>query len=370
MNAVSVQYDYFYDMHTQALPSTKECNKFTSLLMDWHIHENTRTLPWKSTHDPYKIWLSEILLQQTRTEQGIPYYEKFITHYPTIKDLAAADDTAVFKLWEGLGYYNRCKNMLATARYIAAELDGVFPQDYEQILALKGVGAYTAAAIASFAFQLPHAVVDGNVYRVLSRYFGIETPIDSHEGKKHFAALAAALLDQQSPDLYNQAIMDLGATVCTPKLAKCDICPLSNRCVALKQDLIALLPIKEKKLIVKHRYFNYFVFLYHDQVWIKERTDKDIWQHLHEFYLIESADKYAFNWEDYLAAHHISYQYVDMAESVQKLTHQQIHAKFIIVELSEIPKNLAKENFQPIKSLKNFAFPKTIVNFLNRMPYF
>lgn len=357
-------------MHIQALPSTKECNRFTTLLMDWHIHENSRTLPWKSTHDPYKIWLSEILLQQTRTEQGIPYYEKFIAHYPTIKDLAAADDTAVFKLWEGLGYYNRCKNMLATARYIASELDGVFPNEYEQILALKGVGAYTAAAIASFAFQLPHAVVDGNVYRVLSRYFGIEMPIDSNVGKKYFAELAGALLNEQSPDLYNQAIMDLGATVCTPKLAKCDICPLNKHCVALKQNLIALLPIKEKKLIVKHRYFHYFVCLYKDQVWIKERTAKDIWQHLHEFYLVEHTAETPFNWRAHLADWGVAYELVEVAESVQKLTHQQIHARFIIVELSEIPKNLEKDNFQPIKSLKNFAFPKTIVNFLSRMPYF
>ncbi len=212
--------------------------------MLWHKEENTRSLPWKNETDPYKIWLSEIILQQTRAEQGLNYYLNFIKNYPTICDLANAIDDDVFRHWQGLGYYNRCKNMLATARFICEQKNGVFPNDYEEILALKGVGAYTAAAIASFAFGLPHAVVDGNVYRVLARYFGIENAIDSTLGKAKFAQIADELLDKKNPAAYNQAIMDLGATVCTPKNPRCEICPLSKNCVALKSDLIYFFPVK------------------------------------------------------------------------------------------------------------------------------
>jgi len=209
---------------------------------------NNRAMPWKGEKDAYKIWLSEIILQQTRVEQGWDYYNRFIERFPQIQLLADAKDEEVFKLWEGLGYYSRCKNLLATARFITQEKRGIFPSAYKDILHLKGVGPYTAAAIASFAFNLPHAVVDGNVSRVLSRFFGIATPIDSTAGKQEFTALAQALLDQQSPGIYNQAIMDFGATICKPQLPLCADCPLQAECTAFQTGKISDLPVKEKKL--------------------------------------------------------------------------------------------------------------------------
>src|SRR5450432_3260301 len=194
---------------------------FTKKLLKWNLGSNTRTMPWKGEKDPYKIWLSEIILQQTRVEQGLGYYQKFIKAFPTVQQLAKAPQEKVFKLWEGLGYYTRCKNLIASALFISKDRKGKFPTDYESILGLKGVGPYTAAAIASFAYNLPHAVIDGNVFRVLSRYFGISTPIDSPDGKKLYALLANELLDKQEPGLYNQAIMDLGAVICKPQQPLC-----------------------------------------------------------------------------------------------------------------------------------------------------
>src|SRR5690606_265290 len=260
---------------------------FTRRLMHWHATHNDRSLPWKEEKDPYKIWLSEIILQQTRAQQGLPYYIKFTEAYPKVKDLATAAEEEVFRLWQGLGYYNRCRNMLATARYIHTELGGKFPRSFEEIQNLKGVGAYTAAAIASFAYGLPHAVVDGNVYRVLSRYFGIDKPIDSTAGKKEFTKLADALLDKTGSAGYNQAIMDLGATVCKPASPDCDGCPLAEKCFARANGLIADLPVKSKKLTIKTRHFHYILFLHDGHLWIRKRTEKDIWQNLHEPFLIE-----------------------------------------------------------------------------------
>ncbi len=194
---------------------------FRKALLKWHMEDNNRILPWKQERDPYKIWLSEIILQQTRAAQGLPYYLRFAAEYPTIHDLAAAEDEAVFRLWQGLGYYNRCRNLLHTARYIAGKRNGHFPDDYHEIRQLKGIGSYTAAAIASFAFHQPYAVVDGNVLRVLSRFGGIDTPVDTPEGKKVFQVLAQELLDKEHNAAYNQAIMDFGASVCTPAIPKC-----------------------------------------------------------------------------------------------------------------------------------------------------
>ena len=199
-----------------------------------------RDLPWKATKDAYTIWLSEIILQQTRVEQGLPYFLKFIAAYPNVKDLANAPENEVMRLWEGLGYYSRARNLHFTAKYIAAELDGIFPNTYENIKLLKGIGTYTAAAIASFAYDLPHAVVDGNVYRVLSRVFGIETPIDTTAGQKEFAALAKKLLAQNQAAAYNQAIMDFGATQCVPKNPNCAVCPMQTECIAFRTNQPAL----------------------------------------------------------------------------------------------------------------------------------
>ncbi len=251
-------------------------------------------MPWKGERDPYKIWLSEIILQQTRVEQGLPYYERFIATYPTVTELANAPSDAVMRLWQGLGYYSRARNLHTTAQYIRDNHDGTFPTAYTDIRALKGVGDYTAAAIASFAYDLPYSVVDGNVYRVLARIFGIFTPIDSTNGKKEFAALAQKLLAIKTPAAYNQAIIDFGATHCTPNNPQCTTCPFADDCQALlvsqttSQDLIRLLPVKAKKNALKHRYFHYFHFGKNNEIWLQKRMGKDIWQDLWQLPLIET----------------------------------------------------------------------------------
>jgi len=226
---------------------------FTEILLKWNDTLNTRQMPWKGEKDPYKVWLSEIILQQTRVEQGLSYFNKFIQAYPSIESLACAKDEKVFKMWEGLGYYSRCKNLLHTARYISKNLHGCFPAKYEEIKQLKGIGAYTAAAIASFCFNLPYAVVDGNVQRVLARIFGIEKPLDSTEGKKILRCWRKNYCLKKNAALYNQAIMDFGATVCKPALPLCTHCPMNIICEAYKQHKVSLLPIKQKLLFKKNK---------------------------------------------------------------------------------------------------------------------
>lgn len=342
---------------------------FTVQLNEWHSNVNQRSLPWKQEKDPYKIWLSEIILQQTRAEQGLKYYLNFTETYPNVCALAQAKDEDVFRLWQGLGYYNRCKNMLATARFICTELKGQFPNQYKDIIALKGIGAYTAAAIASFGFGLPYAVVDGNVYRVLSRYFGIETAIDSTEGKQIFAQYAQELLNPKNPAAHNQAIMDLGATVCTPKLAKCTDCPLSKKCTAYRDDLMSLLPVKSKKLKVQNRFFNFMVLQYNDEIWIERRAEKGIWQNLHQFYLIES-EKIVDEgeWEKLPQIKDLQHHIVQSkfsAQLKQRLTHQLIDSKFYNIQLKSKPSTLPDSGFWvSIKDLNHYAFPKTLVDFL------
>jgi A/G-specific adenine glycosylase len=259
---------------------------FRENLLAWFA-QNHRPLPWKGEQDPYKIWLSEIILQQTRVEQGLPYYQKFVEKYPDVKSLAAAPEDEVLKLWEGLGYYSRARNLHFTAKFIANELGGKFPDDYENIRALKGVGDYTAAAIASFAYNLPHAVLDGNVYRVLARFFGIETPTDLPAAKKEFAALAQNLLDPARPGDFNQAMMDFGATHCTPQQPKCPTCLLQSQCVAFQTKRVGELPVRSKAVEKKERFFVYFVAHFRGDTFVRKRTGKDIWQNLWEFPLLE-----------------------------------------------------------------------------------
>jgi len=348
---------------------------FTKRLLDWHHNTNTRSLPWKEEKDPYKIWLSEIILQQTRAQQGLPYYLKFTEAYPTLQALATTKDEKAFKLWQGLGYYNRCKNMLASARYISKELKGKFPDTYEGLLALKGIGPYTAAAIASFAYNLPHAVVDGNVYRVLSRYFGIDTPTDTTAGKKLFTTLANELLDKKNSAAYNQAIMDLGATICSPQNANCEECPLQKNCVAYKQDLINDLPVKSKKLKVRKRYFNYILLFAGDKLWIHKRAAGDIWENLYEPLLIEQAHTLT---RQELQKHDI-YKVVPKNYNnikyegllTQKLTHQAIESHFFNIKLKNTVKIAVKGGkWVKIKDLKKYAFPKTVLSFLEKKLYF
>jgi A/G-specific adenine glycosylase len=344
--------------------------KFTEILLKWHKQHNTREMPWKGEKDPYKIWLSEVILQQTRVAQGWQYYTNFIKKYPGIHQLAAAKDQEVFKLWEGLGYYNRCKNLLFTARQIVKEQKGIFPTRYEDILALKGVGPYTAAAIASFAYNLPYAVVDGNVFRVLSRFFGIEEAIDSAKGKNIFTELAAKMLAKKEAGLYNQAVMDFGATVCKPFAPSCSICPLQNHCIAYHEGKVNQLPIKEKTLQRKHRWFYYFLFEFEGKILVHLRAGKDIWQNLNEFYLLETEEQV--KWDEAAVTAWLKEQtgirnaMVKQISpvTVQQLTHQQIKGQFIRVALKAIPPFLQKYSWQPVKNLRKLPFPKFITSYL------
>ena len=347
---------------------------FTKALLKWHTGENTRAMPWKGEKDPYKIWLSEIILQQTRVEQGWAYYEKFLEAWPTIADLARAPEQKVFKLWEGLGYYSRCRNLIATAKKINTEYDGKFPAQYEEILALKGIGLYTAAAIASFAFNLPHAVVDGNVLRVLSRYFGNSTPIDSSAGKKLFSELADRLLDKGQAGIYNQAIMDFGAIVCKPQNPLCGTCVQRMDCQALQKGLVERLPVKEKSIRKRQRWFYYFlVETPDDHIYIRKRKEKDIWEDLYEFVLWETDEPVYIDDSGILRSDFVLQTFGDQSLTVryisrvyrQELSHQTIRGQFITVRLEKPLAALANE-YQLIdkRQLAEYAFPGFINGWL------
>ena len=342
---------------------------FISALLQWNSTSNNRPMPWKGEKDPYKIWLSEIILQQTRVEQGWNYYNRFVAAFPDINKLAKAPETKVFKLWEGLGYYTRCKNLIATAKFIANEKKGKFPDNYDDILKLQGVGPYTAAAIASFAYNLPYAVVDGNVFRVLSRFFNDDTAIDSTEGKKKFTALAQELLDKKQPGVYNQALMDFGAVVCKPKLPLCKQCALQSSCGAYLKGLVNVLPVKEKKITQKTRWLFYFIIEHNSKVYVRKRGTKDIWENLYEFVLVEAeAATDAVQLEKLPAFKKLLKKGTYNIETIsklysQKLTHQTIHGQFIKIKLKN---KAAIEGYQSV-SQKEFAslpFPKFITNYL------
>ena len=257
--------------------------KISAPLLKWYS-QYKRDLPWRRTKDPYLIWLSEIILQQTRVAQGTEYYLRFAKTFPTPSSLASATEDKVLKLWQGLGYYSRARNLHAAAK----SMRGKFPRTYEGVRALKGVGDYTAAAICSIAYNMPYAVVDGNVYRVLSRVFGIDTPIDSTDGKKQFSTLAQAQLDKENASEYNQAIMDFGATVCTPQSPQCAKCPLAAQCVARRENRVEELPVKEKKTKLSMRYFHYIYVEQGNFIYLHKRGGGDIWQNLYELPLVET----------------------------------------------------------------------------------
>lgn len=266
---------------------------FGQRLAQWYQFYK-RDLPWRNTNNPYLIWLSEVILQQTRVAQGLPYYEKFAAGYPSVIDLAAASEQEVLRMWQGLGYYSRARNMHATARVIAEQYNGKFPDNYADLLKLKGIGPYTAAAIASFAYNEPVAVVDGNVFRVLSRIYGIADDIASHKGKQFFGQYAQRLLQESlfkvEPSVYNQAIMEFGAIHCTPAAPACSTCIFRQYCYAYANDMQAQLPVKEKRVKVKQRNLIYFIFEYEGQILVKERGHGDIWQGLYDFPMVEERD--------------------------------------------------------------------------------
>ncbi len=262
-------------------------NKFQILLSNWYS-ANRRDLPWRGIIDPYKIWISEIILQQTRVNQGYDYYVRFIGRFPDVATLASAGEDEVLKYWQGLGYYSRARNLHKASKQIINTFGGQFPTDYHDVLSLSGVGDYTAAAICSLAYHQPYAVVDGNVYRVLSRLTGSATPIDTSTGKKEFAALAQQLLDTAHPDIHNQAMMEFGALQCTPVNPDCEICPLKENCVGFNSGIVNMLPVKQGKTLVTNRYFNYFFIKYGEFTYLQKREDDDIWKNLYEFPLIET----------------------------------------------------------------------------------
>lgn len=345
---------------------SKKCQFFRQKLMTWHREQNKRSMPWKGEKDPYRIWLSEIILQQTRVEQGWSYYERFIRQFPTIHALAAAPDQTVFKCWEGLGYYSRCRNLIQTARHISRDRQGTFPDRYEEILQLKGVGPYTAAAIASFAFNLPHAVVDGNVYRVLARYHGIDTPIDSPAGKKLFNELAHQSLDVQAPGAYNQGLMDFGATVCKPQAPVCSSCPLRRTCVAFATKTVESLPVKSPAKPKRERWFYYVIPTWRGRIPLSQRSGKDVWEGLWEPPLIESARPIPFKsllkkmGSAFSASGPNQTEAYSIYTTKQVLSHQVIHGTFIHCVLTNKPS--LDDHFQWVdeKSRDRLPFPKMI----------
>lgn len=265
-------------------------NQIGKTLISWYQNVK-RELPWRETTDPYKIWISEIILQQTRVIQGLDYYYRFVDRFPDVKSLADASEDVVLKYWQGLGYYSRARNLHAAAKSIVADCHGIFPDQYKNVLALKGVGEYTAAAICSFAYNQPYATVDGNVYRVLARLFDIDVPFDTTAGKKLFAGLAQELLTIANPGLHNQAMMEFGATLCTPKNPSCFDCPLQIKCLSYANRTILIRPVKQQKTEVKNRYFNYFRIKNGNKIFLNKRTGNDIWKNLYEFPLIETNQK-------------------------------------------------------------------------------
>ena len=342
---------------------------FSNKILKWY-NINKRELPWRKTKNPYFIWISEVILQQTRVEQGKQYYLKFIDSFPDITSLAAASEDEILKLWQGLGYYSRARNLHKGAKQIVQNYNGIFPNKYHELLKISGIGPYTAAAIASIAFNIAKAAIDGNVYRVLSRVFEINDPIDSSTGKKTFDTLANKLIDNKQPGNYNQALMELGALICKPRNPICENCPLQNNCLAHKNYSISSLPVKSKKILIRHRFIYYLIIKIEEGIYVKQRTENDIWKKLYDFPLIESATDLpvealieSSGWKNIFGdsqviIHHVSEMYK------HQLTHQKIYVRFIhltIKNQKNLPANFIKINKRDIFGL---AVPKIIENYL------
>lgn len=342
--------------------------EFSNLLIQWYL-QNKRDLPWRNTTNPYHIWLSEIMLQQTRVAQGLPYFLSFTTSFPTVFDLANANEEQVLKLWQGLGYYSRARNLHNTAKFVAYDLNGIFPDNYKELLQLKGVGEYTAAAIASFSYNEVVPVVDGNVFRVLSRYFDIETDIASSGAKKEFSELAKELIPHDNPALFNQAIMEFGALQCVPKNPDCERCVLNSGCLALQKNKVGQLPVKLKKTKVRNRYFNYLVFSDDNQQYIlRKRTENGIWHNLYEFPVIETLTEVDFDviskliFEEYGSKFEIlSIKPLKNDAILHKLSHQHLYIRFFQVRIQGVA-----ENAISYESMISLPFPIVIHNFIEK----
>lgn len=342
---------------------------FPDKVVKWYL-TNKRNLPWRESTDPYKIWLSEIILQQTRVIQGLPYYERFVEKYPTVTALASASEQEVLRLWQGLGYYTRARNLHKCAKVVVEKYQSKFPDDYNLLLTLPGIGEYTAAAIASIAFRTPVAVVDGNVFRVLSRIFGIDSPINSPEGKKLFATLAAGLVDKTRPDLYNQAVMEFGALFCIPANPRCDTCIFHKNCYAFDRKMQSQLPVKLKAKKARKRYFYYVVMEHEKSLLMKKRDQKDIWLGLFDFHLIEK--KRPVKTEKILEEAPVK-SIIKKAASVSIsknykhiLTHQTIFSRFIIIKNGKKPNSLAQNHaFYSLKQIAKLPKPVLVSRFLS-----
>lgn len=342
---------------------------FSNLLIEWYMGHK-RNLPWRKTKDPYKIWLSEIMLQQTRVNQGLPYYLTFVKKYPSVNKLAQAPEKEVLRLWQGLGYYSRARNLHRCAKIVSSELKGKFPNTVDELKKLPGIGDYTAAAIASLAFAKPAAVVDGNVFRVLSRLFEVPIDVASPAGKKHFFELANRLIPHDQPGEFNQAMMEFGAVHCVPRNPKCDDCIFNKSCLANKHGTQSLFPIKAKSKRKRIRYFNYFVIRLGKRTWMRPRLEKDIWQGLNEFYLIESSRNLSDTNATKLFKKEIGLNSIRLSKSVrisQTLSHQEIVGKFFEIELSDksISKTLRSGKFYSKKEIEGLAKPVIVLEYFN-----
>ena len=335
---------------------------FSNILINWYL-QNKRDLPWRHTKNPYNIWLSEIILQQTRVVQGLPYYNKFIESFPNVESLANAEEEKILKLWQGLGYYSRARNLHTTAKFINEQLKGEFPKNYNDLLKLKGVGEYTAAAIASFSFDEDVAVVDGNVFRVLSRFFGIESDISENKTKKEFQDLAKSLLPKGKASNFNQAIMEFGATQCVPKSPNCCDCIFNSNCYALQKNKINELPVKKKKIKVKNRYLNYVVVKDSNANFlIEKRTDNGIWKNLFQFPLVETEKALNENKildlikKEFTADNVL---HLNSEPIIHKLSHQHLYIRFF-----EITKNNVIKKAISYEEMIKKPFPIVLHNFI------
>lgn len=340
--------------------------EFSILLGQWY-EENKRDLPWRGETDPYKIWVSEIILQQTRVNQGWDYYLRFTQQFPTVKALAGAPIEEVLKVWQGLGYYSRARNMHFTAQLVMNEHGGRFPCDYQQIRALKGIGDYTAAAIASIAFHLPYPAVDGNVLRFVCRLMGIRDNIMLGSTKQRVTEHCRRLMADMDPGTFNQAMMEFGATCCTPQSPQCHTCPFSAQCYAFQNQLTDTLPIVIKNVKIKKRYFNYLFFVHNQKTLLEQRSGNDIWKNLFQLPLVE-CDSTAFDIEQYLAEQHIPYSAAKEVLTLKhQLTHQTLFIRFYQIDCEELPTNFPNANIIPINTLENYAVAKPTAEFIRKV---
>lgn len=341
-------------------------NQLSSLLINWYS-KHKRNLPWRDIADPYKIWISEVVLQQTRVNQGMDYYLRFIDRFPTVDSLAKASEDEVLKYWQGLGYYSRARNLHKASKIIVEKHQGIFPTGYKDVIALPGIGAYTAAAICSFAYNLPFAVLDGNVFRVIARLFAIDTPIDTSEGRKIFQTIADELLDQKNPGTHNQAIMEFGALQCVPSNPNCEQCPLLESCQAFAKGDITSYPTKKQRVKTRNRYFNYLFIIHNNKTYLQQRKAKDIWKNLYEFPLIETKD--AVLTKEKLIKHPNFKQITDgistdikiaLSTSKQKhvLSHQNIYARCFVLEMDEKPISMKNLEEVAIENLDNYPISR------------